>query len=326
MTDYISFFAQSMRDMVEYRVTLGYKAVSYEDGLKHLDRFIAENYPEETALTKQIVLNYTSPREDDRVTSRQRRAVIVRLFAEYLVPIGKEAYILPKNYVGGMRSGFAPHIFADSELTELFHAVDRLKTTDDLLKKCTASVLLRLIYTCGLRPGVGLRLKRKNVNLDTGEILITETKLKKERIVVMHSDMSRLMRKYAMQVALAGREQSVFFFPAPNLEAYTTEWLENILKICYRNANPDVPADRLPQVRVYDLRHRFASAVLCRWLDEGKNLYNMLPYLRTYMGHSSLSQTAYYIHILPENLLKSCNIDWSRLDSIIPAEDDVWDV
>ncbi len=326
MTDYISFFAQSMRDMVEYRASLGYKAVSYEDGLRHLDRFIAENYPEETALTKQIVLNYTSPREDDRVTSRQRRAVIVRLFAEYLVSIGKEAYILPKNYVGGMRSGFAPHIFSDSELTELFHAVDRLKTTDDLLKKCTASVLLRLIYTCGLRPGEGLRLKKKNVNLDTGEILITETKLKKERVVVMHSDMSRLMRKYAMQVALAGRDRSIYFFPAPDLEAYTTEWLENTLNFCYRNANPDIPAERLPQVRVYDLRHRFASAVLCRWLDEGKNLYNMLPYLRTYMGHSSLSQTAYYIHILPENLLKSCNIDWSRLDSIIPAEDDVWDV
>ncbi|MBQ7922109.1 MAG: integrase, partial [Clostridia bacterium] len=99
---------------------------------------------------------------------------------------------------------------------------------------------------------------------------------------------------------------------------------ENILKICYRNANPEISAERLPRVRVYDLRHRFASATLCRWLDEGKNLYNMLPYLRTYMGHKSLSQTAYYIHILPENLLKSCSIDWSKLDNIIP-EDNIWD-
>ena len=112
--------------------------------------------------------------------------------------------------------------------------------------------------------------------------------------------------------------------PDPDLEAYTTAWLENILKICYRNANPEISAERLPRVRVYDLRHRFASATLCRWLDEGKNLYNMLPYLRTYMGHSNLSQTAYYIHILPENLLKSCSIDWSKLDNIIP-EDDIWD-
>ena len=156
------------------------------------------------------------------------------------------------------------------------------------------------------------------------EILITETKLKKERVIVMHDDMNRLMRKYSIQVILAGREQSSYFFPDPDLEAYTTAWLENILKICYRNANPEISAERLSRIRVYDLRHRFASATLCRWLDEGKNLYNMLPYLRTYMGHSSLSQTAYYIHILPENLLKSCSIDWSKLDNIIP-EDDIWD-
>ena len=61
--------------------------------------------------------------------------------------------------------------------------VDHLPETEDILRRCTAAVLLRLIYTCGLRPGEGLRLKRKNVNLDTGEILITETKLKKERVV-----------------------------------------------------------------------------------------------------------------------------------------------
>ena len=39
--------------------------------------------------------------------------------------------------------------------------------------------MLRLIYTCGLRPGEGLRLKKENVNLESGEMLITETKLKK---------------------------------------------------------------------------------------------------------------------------------------------------
>lgn len=324
MIEYKSCFAQSMQEMVDYRVSLGYTAASYENRLKHLDKFIEENYPSETTLTKEIVLRYTVRQDGDKTSVRQNRAGIIRLFAEYLVSTGKDAYVLPKNYISRGKSSFSPHIFTDRELTDLFHAVDHLPETKDILRRCTASVLLRLIYTCGLRPGEGLRLKRNNVNLDTGEILITETKLKKERVIVMHDDMSRLMRKYVMQVVLAGREQSSYFFPDPNLNAYSNSWLENILKTCYRNANPEISADRLPRVRVYDLRHRFASATLCRWLDEGKNLYNMLPYLRTYMGHSSLSQTAYYIHILPENLLKSCSIDWSKLDNIIP-EDDIWD-
>lgn len=171
--------------------------------------------------------------------------------------------------------------------------------------------MLRLIYTCGLRPGEGLRLKKENVNLESGEMLITETKLKKDRIVVLHNDMVELMRRFSLKVSLSGRDESIYFFPAQDCGAYSTSWLEEIMKCCYRKANPGIPKENLPHVRVYDLRHRFASATLCRWLDEGKDLYNMLPYLRTYMGHSSLSQTAYYIHILPENLIKSRKIDWN---------------
>ena len=41
-------------------------------------------------------------------------------------------------------------------------------------------------------------------------------------------------------------------------------------------------------------RHRFATAVLNRWLDEKKDLGSRLPYLQTYMGHRNLEATAYY--------------------------------
>lgn len=310
--------------MVNYRVSLGYSASSYDRRLRQLDRFIAENYSDETALTEKIVLDFVAERHNDKVSIRQSRAGIVRLFAEYLISVGSEAYLLPKRYVTGGKSSFSPYIFSDRELKELFCTVDQIQDREDMMKQCTASVMLRLIYTCGLRPGEGLRLKKKNVNLDSGEILITETKLKKERIVVMHEDMTKLMRRFSLKLGLSGRDESGYFFPAPDNGAYKTSWLEEIMKSCYRNANPDIPEEKLPHVRVYDLRHRFASATLCRWLDEGKDLYNMLPYLRTYMGHRSLDQTAYYIHILPENLLKSSKVDWDKLNDIIP-EDDIWD-
>ena len=61
-----------------------------------------------------------------------------------------------------------------------------------------------------------------------------------------------------------------------------------------------VDPKELPRVRAYDLRHRFASVVLQGWIDEGKNLYVMLPYLRAYMGHQSFSDTVYFmVRILP---------------------------
>lgn len=310
-----------MKDMVRYRVSLGYSASSYEGRLRQLDRYISENYPGETVLTEKIVLGFIAERHDSKVSARQNRAGIARLFAEYLMSIGEDAYLLPKGYVSGRRNRFLPYIFSDHELRELFCAVDQIRNGNDIMKRCTASVMLRLIYTCGLRPGEGLRLKKENVNLESGEMLITETKLKKEQIVVLHNDMVELMRRFSLKVSLSGRDESIYFFPAQDCGAYSTSWLEEIMKCCYRKANPGIPKENLPHVRVYDLRHRFASATLCRWLDEGKDLYNMLPYLRTYMGHSSLSQTAYYIHILPENLMKSRKIDWNKLNDIIPEDE-----
>ena len=44
----------------------------------------------------------------------------------------------------------------------------------------------------------------------------------------------------------------------------------------------------------------------------------MLPYLSVYMGHAKLSETAYYIHILPENLIMSPGVDWDALNAILP--------
>ena len=36
------------------------------------------------------------------------------------------------------------------------------------------------------------------------------------------------------------------------------------------------------------------------------------------MGHTHFSDTAYYIHLLPENLIRSSAIDWSHFSDLIP--------
>jgi len=54
------------------------------------------------------------------------------------------------------------------------------------------------------------------------------------------------------------------------------------------------------------------------WLDEGKDINALLPYLSTYMGHSDFSYTAYYIHLIPSRLIKSSGIQWDRMDALVP--------
>lgn len=57
---------------------------------------------------------------------------------------------------------------------------------------------------------------------------------------------------------------------------------------------------------------------MMKFIGEGKDLNNILPYMSSYMGHSSFEETAYYIHLLPDRLKNSKAIDWEKMESIIP--------
>ena len=317
MTKFISGLAEYFESMLSYREALGFSRRSHESILLNFDRFIAARYPEALSLSREIATVWIDEqmKKSHNIVSK---ATAIRLFGKYLSAIGKTAYILPDEYVSQPKTAFTPYIFTDDELTRLFCASDRQpRNISEPLSSKIPPVLFRLIYTCGLRPNEGRELLRDNIDFKTGEIFITKTKRKKERIVVMSDDMLGLCKKYdAVRDDL--NIDSQYFFPRYDGQAYTSSQLDRLFKECWVNANPNIPDKNLPGVRIYDLRHRFASAVLNRWLDEGRNLYNMLPYLRAYMGHNTMSETAYYIHILPENLVKNAGIEWESLEAVIP--------
>ena len=225
--------------------------------------------------------------------------------------VGQTAYVLPTGFYP-YKSSFTAYVLSDTELSALFAVIDSLPNNPKNNEATVAPVLFRLIYTCGLHPNEGRELKRKNINLDNGEIKIVETKKKKERLVVMSQDMMNLCRKFDSTFSL----EREYFFQQLNGKTYTSSQVDKLIKKCWQSANPGIP--NLPNIRTYDLRHRFASARLNRWLDEGVNLNNKLVYFMVYMGHDHINETRYYIQVIPENIVKSSGIDWNVLNSVIP--------
>jgi integrase len=320
MSKFISGLAPALNSLLDYREALGFSRDSYMSNLTNFDYYCAEYYSNENTVSKDMALGWLRREMEKTRSNINAKATAVRMIGKYLTATGRESYILPDGIVT-QKTEPTPYIFTDSELVALFNATDSLwehGSHDALI----APVLFRLIYTCGLRPNEGRELECANVNLDTGEILITRTKRKKERLVVMSCDMLTLCKKYNERRKDFGGG-SAFFFPSHDGAVYSEQRLDRLFKKCWAMANPSVSPDELPSIRMYDLRHRFASAALNRWLDEKRDLYTMLPYLRAYMGHKHMSETAYYIHILPENLLKSASIDWAALESLVP-EVSIW--
>lgn len=156
-----------------------------------------------------------------------------------------------------------------------------------------------------------------NIDLDTGDVYIRQSKRHKDRHIIMSKDMLELCQRYD---SVAGTRQ--WFFQKWDGTPYETSWYNQI----WRNltSKSGIPWKGTP--RPYDLRHAFASRNIIRWLDSGRDVMELLPYLSAYMGHSELTSTLYYIHLLPEKLRKSKGINWDQLSSIygkvVPEDED----
>jgi integrase len=53
---------------------------------------------------------------------------------------------------------------------------------------------------------------------------------------------------------------------------------------------------------LHDLRHRFAMEVLMQWYRDGDDVQQRLPILSTFLGHSEVRHTYWYLSARPELL------------------------
>jgi integrase len=319
MREFTSKLAPVIKEYLEFRKTLGYSG-QQENHLAMFDAYCREYHPNLETLTKESVRGWVSYEVSRGRSGMYNKIGSVRMLALYM---GGGAYILPTTAVS-KKPKSTPYILTDDELSRLFAAADNIKGRTDASLKTMLPTLLRLLYTCGLRLTEVRLLKRDHINFETGEFLVEKSKGHKERIVVMSDDMLEQCRKYDV-IRRIFNPKSEYFFARSDDTPMPAYHLDYVFRRCWKQANHEIPANKLPRVRPYDLRHRFASAVLQKWIGEGRDLYAMLPYLREYMGHEQFSDTAYYIHLLPENLLNSTGVDWSAIDAVNP-EEDIWKI
>ena len=319
MKEYSSCFAERIKSMLEFRLSVGMKNVTHECYLKAFDDYCRRYRRRNCELTHDIVFEFIDHEAKRRGNRCHSRYSVMRTFGQYLRAIGVDAYVLPVTMMP-QKTKPLPYVFTDEELSAFFRSMDtppKSKYSPWLLT--VLPVMMRLIYTCGLRPGEGMYLPLDHVNLSTGEIKLTETKHNRERIVVMSDDMKAYLENY-LAIRNARFAQSGPLFPDERGEEFEPYRIRRIFNDSWRRANPSLKESELPRIRIYDLRHRFASAVLHRWMDEGRHILSMIPYLRAYMGHRIISSTMYYVHLLPERFVSSQGIDWNKLNTIIPED------
>ena len=297
----------SLERMLEWRTSVGYANDTYRYTLSHFLDYLDERWPDEPLLTAEMVDGWLAHHRYASAGSQGSFVSCLREFARFLRFEGSGDFLPGPEYSPG-REAYQPYLFTDAELLALFDALDSVvgRTCGKRhAPEMVVPVWSRLLYCCGMRPQEPPSLLRADVDLETGDVYIRQSKRHKDRHIMVSDDMRGLMGRYD---ALSARDRTMFFEDLDG-RPYKTEWYEAV----WRRAVAASGVDWRGKPRPYDLRHAFCSRNLVRWMDEGRDAMELLPALSAYVGHSELTSTLYYIHLLPERLRNSPGLDWASL-------------
>lgn len=303
-----------IEDMLLFKESIGYSRKSYEYDLLRFCRFAESKRLDVSELKEDAILKWCSQWDSESQTGARRRIQSVRELLKYLSAIGIDCYVIPSSFLPRATTR-TPYIFTDKELLNIFEACDKLTPVQcSPHRHLILPVLLRLIFFCGLRPNEGRELQSRDIDFDKGLVLIRKNKSHKERYVALSDDVLRMCKEYQAITESVFADRT-YFFPSPNSAPYGRRWLAKQFQMIWKSVKTNASETNAV---VYDLRHRYATTMMMKWLNEKADLNAKLPYLSAYMGHAKFSDTAYYIHLLPENLIRSSAIDWSRFSELIP--------
>ncbi len=251
-------------------------------------------------LTAEVAGRWAMASTHGRRLTAAHRLAMVRRFARYCLKFDAATEIPPLGLFGpegGRR--LTPHIYTDQEIDALLEAASALPPAGGL-RGVGCATIFGLIAATGLRTGEATALQRSDVDLNQGLLHIRQAKGGKSRWVPLHPTTTKALQHYAQRrdrdARSAGRDA---FFVFERGRAASTRNVEEYFRRLRRGLQWRARGAH-PAPRICDLRHRFITYQLTRWHEKGTDVDRRMLALSTYVGHSHVSFTHWYVTATPE--------------------------
>jgi integrase len=263
--------------------------------LADLDRFLIRIEMASKILTEEIIAKWLQSM-NVKPNTKRRKAAVIRDLAKYLSSLGIEAYAPEAPRIS---YDYVPYIFSEDEFNRIITMADNLPIPSYATGiQATAQIpfLIRLLFGCGLRLGEALALCWENVDLNAGTLLIQHAKNEKQRIVPMSNSLTELTAIYRRS-GLCNSDNSNYLFGNRDGKPYCQVWFRMLFSTILTKAGVEY-ARSVKQERgpcLHCLRHLFVLRSFSKAESEGRPFSDSVPYLSTYLGHSSIMETDKYL-------------------------------
>ena len=290
-----SVFKDELNIYMEHRKSCGIKESGAITSLRKLDAFMAENCTEKS-FTREHADKWKETMDGESPQGHYRRVNGSKLFFQFLFPQGYEVFLF--DDVKNPPNLFVAHYYTDDEVERYFSALDNYHSSYNRLHCIQLPVLFRILYCCGTRIGETLGIRKKDIDLESGIIRLTETKNRKERYVTMGGELLALARRFADRTFYQIADDE-YVFRNKNGGGLKYDTIKHIHReILVMAGIPFVGNSHGP--RIHDWRHTFAIRSFKHMSDNGTDMYVALPILSTYLGHGTIMATEHYLRLTLE--------------------------
>lgn len=257
-----------------------------------------------------------------------KRAYIKRsytiLLLEYMASLGVKC-VVPRRAVYKNPTTFIPYIFSHDEITHMFEVSDGWR--DKCMKPQGAAmampVVLRLLYSTGLRISEVINIRNRDIDFKNQTIRIRCTKNGMERLAPINESMETVViqyLKYRNRLPSKGLDNPDGYLIVNHRGRKLTK--ETLLARFHRITDKAGIVGNNPKTgcRIHDLRHTACVHVMCKLLTAGYDLYDCIPIISAFMGHKSVYSTEQYLRLTSElypDLLKMGDVASGPIKDII---------
>lgn len=316
MAEYKSNLKDRINEFISFKRSVGkkYNNVGYYFGL--IDKANTElgNFDYLTKEVLETAVNTAVSRSNSQDRSFYS---YFRELSKYLNIIDGKSYVLSDKYKC-RRYHANIYLFSSEETKKFFTTLDRMTEESGKLHMYIIQAVFYVMYFCGIRCVEARMLKTEDVHIDEMYLIIRNSKNHNDRKLFITDEVIKVLKSLDYRLSLIIPDRTYFFSIYVN-GYLSSQFISTNFRKVWTSAGMSM--DVTPRPRAYDFRHHFACANIMKWMNEGKDVHAMLPYLMTYMGHSSLESTYYYIHLIPEFFSKYNELS-SISDELLPEVED----
>lgn len=292
MKKFISIKKQVMM-YIKHREIMGYVDANTKNSLLDFADY-SHKKGQDKFITIEIALEWVVTSKRNKRSAFAIRLGMLHTFAKYCKAIEPKTEIPPRGLHGSTLHRPTPHIYTKNEIYSLMSATKLIDQKKEI-NIITLKYIIGLIVSTGIRISEAIKLVDKDVDLENGILQINESKAHKSRYLPLHTTTTQALKKYVMLRDNEIKNRS-------NLSFFINDKGNSIsigkIEVDYKLLRETAGLKNNP--RLYDFRHTFACNRLLKWYEEEKNIDAMIIYLATYLGHSSVLNTYWYLTATPE--------------------------